>query len=146
MKIENVMTRDIVTCSPNDLVHEIAQSMRALDIGCMPVMEQQRVIGMITDRDIVTRAVAKPGHPYVKDVMTREVISVGPNATTEEAAEIMAQHKIRRIPVIKNDHLIGFVALADIAVPAETVADASLALHQISEPRHNEEQHPETYH
>ena len=66
--------------------------------------------------------------------------------TTEEAAEIMAQHKIRRIPVIKNDHLIGFVALADIAVPAETVADASLALHQISEPRHNEEQSPETYH
>ena len=145
MKIEKVMTRDIVTCSPNDLVEEIAQSMRALDIGCMPVMEQQRVIGMITDRDIVTRAVAKPGRPYVKDVMTREVISVGPNSTTEEAAEIMAQHRIRRIPVIKQDHLIGFVALADLAVPAETTTDASLALHQISEPRHDE-QPPETYH
>lgn len=136
MKIKDIMSRDIVTCSPNDLITEIAQSMRALDIGCMPVVDGPRVIGMITDRDIVTRSVAKNNQRFVKDVMSDEVISVGPESTSEEAAEIMAQHRIRRLPVIKNDGLIGFVALADLAVPSETVQEASQALHEISEPRH----------
>jgi predicted transcriptional regulator len=71
MKINEVMTRDIVTCSPSDLVLEVAQSMRALDIGCMPVMDQQRVVGMITDRDIVIRSVALNGQQLVKEVMTK---------------------------------------------------------------------------
>lgn len=136
MKIKEIMSRDIVTCSPTDLITEIAQSMRALDIGCMPVMEGPRVIGMITDRDIVTRSVAKNGQKYVKDVMSHEVISVGPEASSEDAAEVMAQHRIRRLPVIKNDQLVGFVALADLSVPSETAHEASQALHEISEPRH----------
>jgi len=136
LKIKEIMSRDIVTCSPTDLITEIAQSMRALDIGCMPVMEGPRVIGMITDRDIVTRSVAKNGQKYVKDVMSHEVISVGPEASSEDAAEVMAQHRIRRLPVIKNDQLVGFVALADLSVPSETAHEASQALHEISEPRH----------
>ena len=136
MKIKDIMSRDIVTCTPTDLISEIAQSMRALDIGCMPVVEGPRVIGMITDRDIVTRSVAKNGKRLVKDVMSEEVISVGPESTSLEAAEIMAQHRIRRLPVIKNDALVGFVALADLSVPSETVHEASQALHEISEPRH----------
>jgi CBS domain-containing protein len=102
----------------------------------MPVVEGPRVIGMITDRDIVTRSVAKNGKRLVKDVMSEEVISVGPESTSLEAAEIMAQHRIRRLPVIKNDALIGFVALADLSVPSETAHEASQALHEISEPRH----------
>lgn len=136
MKIKEIMSRDIVTCTPSDLITEIAQSMRALDIGCMPVMEGSRVIGMITDRDIVTRSVAKNGQKYVKDVMSNEVISVGPDSSSEDAAEVMAQHRIRRLPVIKNDQLVGFVALADLSVPSETAHEASQALHEISEPRH----------
>ena len=136
MKIKDLMSRDIVTCTPTDLVSEIAQSMRALDIGCMPVVEGARVIGMITDRDIVTRSVAKNGQRFVKDVMSDEVISVGPESTSQEAAEIMAQHRIRRLPVIKNDALVGFVALADLSIPSETAHEASQALHEISEPRH----------
>lgn len=136
MKIKDIMSRDIVTCSPTDLISEIAQSMRALDIGCMPVVEGSRVIGMITDRDIVTRSVAKNGQRFVKDVMSREVISVGPESTSEEAAEIMAQHRIRRLPVLKNESIVGFVALADLSVPSETAHEASQALHEISEPRH----------
>ena len=140
MKIKDIMSRDIVTCTPNDLITEIAQSMRALDIGCMPVVEGSRVIGMITDRDIVTRSVAKDGQRLVKDVMSREVISVGPDASSEEAAEIMAQHRIRRLPVIKNGSLVGFVALADLSVPSDTAHFASQALHEISEPRHEPRQ------
>lgn len=136
MKIKDIMSRDIVTCTPTDLISEIAQSMRALDIGCMPVVEGPRVIGMITDRDIVTRAVAENGPRFVKDVMSHEVISVGPEASSEEAAEIMAQHRIRRLPVIKNNSLVGFLALADLAVPSQTAHDASHALHEISEPKH----------
>lgn len=136
MKIKDIMSRDIVTCTSTDLISEIAQSMRALDIGCMPVVEGSRVIGMITDRDIVTRSVAKNGKRLVKDVMSDEVISVGPESTSQEAAEIMAQHRIRRLPVIKNEQLVGFVALADLSVPGETAHEASQALHEISEPRH----------
>ena len=136
MKIKDIMSRDIVTCNPTDLISEIGQSMRALDIGGMPVVEGTRVIGMITDRDIVTRSVAKNGKRFVKDVMSDEVISVGPESTSLEAAEIMAQHRIRRLPVIKNDSIVGFVALADLSVPSETAHEASQALHEISEPRH----------
>ena len=136
MKIKDIMSRDIVTCTPTDLISEIAQSMRALDIGCMPVVDGPRIIGMITDRDIVTRSVAEDGQRFVKDVMTQDVISVGPEASSEEAAEIMAQHRIRRLPVIKNDSLVGFVALADLSIPSETVHDAAQALHEISKPRH----------
>jgi CBS domain-containing protein len=136
LKIKEIMSRDIVTCTPTDLITEIAQSMRALDIGCMPVVDGSRVIGMITDRDIVTRSVAKNGQKYVKDVMSHEVISVGPEASSEDAAEVMAQHRIRRLPVLKNDQLVGFVALADLSVPSETAHEASQALHEISEPRH----------
>ncbi|QBP40032.1 CBS domain-containing protein [Paenisporosarcina antarctica] len=136
MKIKDIMSRDIVTCTPTDLISEIAQSMRALDIGCMPVVDGPRIIGMITDRDIVTRSVAEDGQRFVKDVMTQDVISVGPESSSEEAAEIMAQHRIRRLPVIKNDSLIGFVALADLSIPSETVHDAAQALHEISKPGH----------
>ncbi|MFX3674904.1 MAG: CBS domain-containing protein [Paenisporosarcina sp.] len=132
MEIKKVMTRDIVTCSPNDLVPEIAQSMQALDIGCMPVMEQQRVIGMITDRDIATRSDKNNKQQLIKDVMTAEIISVGPNASTEEAADIMAQHRIRRLPIIKEDTLIGFVALADLAISQEIPHNTSFAIHPIS--------------
>lgn len=136
MKIKDIMSRDIVTCTPTDLISEIAQSMRALDIGCMPVVDGPRVIGMITDRDIVTRSVAKDGQKYVKDVMSHEVISVGPETSTEEAADVMAQHRIRRLPVIKDDGLVGFVAIADLSIPSETLHEASQAIHEISEPRH----------
>jgi len=136
VKIKDIMSRDIVTCTPTDLISEIAQSMRALDIGCMPVVDGPRIIGMITDRDIVTRSVAQDGQRFVKDVMTQDVISVGPESSSEEAAEIMAQHRIRRLPVIKNDSLVGFIALADLSVPSETVHDAAQALHEISKPRH----------
>lgn len=136
MKIKDIMSRDIVTCTPTDLISEIAQSMRALDIGCMPVVDGPRIIGMITDRDIVTRSVAEDGQRFVKDVMTQDVISVGPESSSEEAAEIMAQHRIRRLPVIKNDSLVGFVALADLSIPSETVHDAGQALHEISKPGH----------
>ena len=132
MKIENVMTRDIVTCSPNDLVHEIAQSMRALDIGCMPVMEQQRVVGMITDRDISKRADSTNKQQLVKDVMTQEIISVGPQSSTDEAAEIMTHHQIRRLPVIKKDSLIGFVAFTDLAVEQDHSFDSSYVIQPIA--------------
>ncbi|AYC30376.1 CBS domain-containing protein [Paenisporosarcina cavernae] len=136
MKIKEKMSRDIVTCQKSDLVHEIAQSMRALDIGCMPVVERGEVIGMITDRDIVTRSVAKNNKEKVEDVMTKDVISAHPDDSIEEASALMAEHRIRRLPVMENNQLVGFLSLADLAVPSETTNYAANALHEISEPRH----------
>lgn len=132
MEIKEIMTRDIVTCSPNDLIPEILQSMRALDIGCMPVMEQQRVVGMITDRDIDKRSDGNNKQQQVKDVMTLEIISVGPNSSTDEAVEIMTHHQIRRLPVIKKDSLIGFVASADLAVQKDHSFDSSYVIQPIA--------------
>lgn len=132
MEIKEIMTRDIVTCSPNDLVPEILQSMRALDIGCMPVMEQQRVVGMITDRDISKRSDGNNGQQQVKEVMTLEIFSVGPNSSTDEAAEIMAHHQIRRLPVIKKDSLIGFVASVDLDVQKDHSFDSSYVIQPIA--------------
>lgn len=132
MEIKEVMTRDIVTCCPGDLVPEIFQSMRALDIGCMPVMEQQRVVGMITDRDISKRADNTNKQQLVKDVMTLEVISVGPQSSTDEAVEIMTHHQIRRLPVIKKDSLIGFVAFTDLAVEQDHSFDSSYVIQPIA--------------
>ena len=93
MKIKDIMSRDIATRTPRSPINSPCLSMRALDIGCMPVVEGSRAIGMITDRDIVTRSVAKNGKRLVKDVMSEEVISVGPESTSLEAAEIMAQYR-----------------------------------------------------
>lgn len=136
MKIQEKMSKDIVTCCPTDNVKEVAQTMRSLDIGCLPVVENEKVVGMITDRDIVTRGVAKKRAATVSEVMSKKVISTHPNDTVENAASLMAENRIRRLPIIENNALVGFISLSDIAVSGTTKNLAGQALHEISEPRH----------
>lgn len=135
MNVKDVMSSEVVTCNPQDYVNEVAEQMRTLDIGCLPVVSNKKLVGMITDRDIVTRAVAKDVKSKVEDVMTKSVISVSPNDTTAEASIVMARNQVRRLPVMDNGLLVGFVSLADLAFPFPHVQEISSAMESISEPR-----------
>jgi CBS domain-containing protein len=110
--------------------------MRADNIGALPVGENDRLIGMVTDRDIVVRAVAEnlsPGNTSARHVMSEHVYWCFDDADVEKAAEIMAEHQVRRLPVINHDkRLVGIVTLADLGRLAEDAAGK--AFEGISEP------------
>ncbi|MEK4520556.1 CBS domain-containing protein [Psychrobacillus sp. FSL W7-1457] len=135
MIVQDVMSKQVVTCSPNDYVNEVAEQMRSLDIGCLPVVSKKKLVGMITDRDIVTRAVAKDVKCTVENIMTKTVISVSPQDSTAEASILMGKHQVRRLPVVENEELVGFVSLADLAFPFPHIQEISEAIQSISEPR-----------
>ncbi len=135
MNVKDVMSREVVTCNPQDYVNEVADQMRTLDIGCLPVVSNKKLVGMITDRDIVTRSVARNVRSKVEDVMTKSVISVSPNDTTTDASVVMARNQVRRLPVMEDGLLVGFVSLADLAFPFPHVHEISNAMESISEPR-----------
>jgi CBS domain-containing protein len=141
-KVENrtlreIMTKDVATVTLKDNVYEVACKMRDWNVGVIPVVdEKQDVIGIITDRDIVIRGLAekREGSAAVEEVMTRDIILGQPDMTVDEAAKIMAQHQIRRLPVVENGKLVGIVALGDMAVRQAHHDEASEALYEISEP------------
>ena len=116
--------RDAMTADPRSIgasasVVEAARLMRERHIGSLPVTEDDRLVGMITDRDITTRVVAESAVPEttsVGDVYSRDLISVEPNSDLDEALRLMARHQVRRLPVVENDRLVGMVAQADIAL------------------------------
>jgi len=134
--VKDVMTHEIDCCYPEDNVFEAATKMKELNVGAIPICDHQKqVLGMITDRDIVVRGVAekKPNAIQVTDIMTNNLITVTPETNVQEATNIMAQHQIRRLPVVENKQLIGIVSLGDFAVRNETDQSAGAALSSISE-------------
>ncbi|AWX55717.1 CBS domain-containing protein [Brevibacillus brevis] len=141
-KLENrtlreIMTKDVATVTLKDNVYEVACKMRDWNVGVIPVVdEKEDVIGVITDRDIVIRGLAEKheGSTATEVVMTRDIILGQPGMTVDEAAKVMAQHQIRRLPVVEKGKLVGIVALADMAVRQVHHDEASDALQQISEP------------
>ena len=109
MKIRDVMTPNPRTVSPNDTVQRAAQVMKAEDTGAVPVVENGRVMAVVTDRDIVVRVVAEGGSflGAVRDVASTDVVTVSPDTSTKDAEELMGEHQIRRLPVVENDRLVG---------------------------------------
>jgi len=116
--------RDAMTENPHSIGHsasvvEAARLMRAQDIGSLPITDEEKLVGMITDRDITTRVVAEAADAAktsVEDVYSRDLISVEPDKGLEEALQLMARHQVRRLPVVENGRLVGIVAQADIAL------------------------------
>jgi len=134
MNIRDVMTPNPRTVSPEDSLESAARIMRDEDTGVVPVVEDGRPVGILTDRDIVIRGVAEGGSARaVRDVVTGRVISVSPDATTREATELMSEHQIRRLPVVENDRLIGIVSLGDLAVKEAKDRRVGDTLQSISE-------------
>jgi CBS domain-containing protein len=118
MKIKDVMTPHPSTVSLDDTIQTAARIMRAEDTGVVPVVENGRVLALVTDRDIVVRVVAEGGQPTrtVRDVATNDVVSASPDMSTSDARQLMGQHQIRRLPVVENGRLVGIVSLGDLAV------------------------------
>jgi CBS domain-containing protein len=137
-KISDVMTRDVHIASPSQTIREAADEMLRADIGSLPVGENDRLVGMITDRDIVLRAVAKGRDPKttVRDVMTDRIQYCFEDDDVVGVAENMANLGVRRLPVLNHDkRLVGIVALSNVANCGEARAATKL-LKGVAEPHH----------
>ena len=133
--MEQIMTKDSVTVTTQDNVYEIALKMKQHDSGFMPVVDGKKLIGVVTDRDLAVRGYAekKSGSTAVEEVMTKEVITATPQTSADEAAKLMANNKIRRLPIVENGELLGVVAIGDLAVREQLQDEAGEALSSISE-------------
>lgn len=118
MRIEEIMTSDVETCMPESTLQEVASKMREINVGSIPICEENRLVGIVTDRDIVIRAIAEqiPSDAAIAEILSAEVITGTVDLTIEEAAELMAAHKIRRLPIVENDRVVGIVSLGDLAI------------------------------
>ncbi|WP_078554907.1 CBS domain-containing protein [Bacillus alkalicellulosilyticus] len=133
--LRDIMTTSVEFCTPVDNVYEVAVKMKDLNVGAIPICEEERLLGMITDRDIVIRGVAekRPNSTQVTDIMTDNLITATPDMSIDDAANLMADKQIRRLPIVENNKLVGIVALKDLAVHRGTIDEAGYALSEISE-------------
>jgi CBS domain-containing protein len=109
------MTKEVITIDANKSVFQAAELMSSKGLGCLVVVIKAFPVGIITERDIVRRIVAKRNSVDLKvtDVMTKMLITVDPDTSLKEAARIMSTNKIRRLPVLKNNKLVGIVVTTD---------------------------------
>jgi CBS domain-containing protein len=136
-QIKDVMTRGVQVINPETPIAEAARRMRDGDFGLLPIGEDDRMVGTISDRDIVLRAVAedKDGSAPVRDVMTSGIHWVYEDDSVDKAAALMAEHQVRRLPVVNRDkRLVGIVSLGDFAVDVGALKPAAKALSEISQP------------
>jgi CBS domain-containing protein len=116
--IKEVMTTHVRACEPNATVADAAKLMAREDVGPIPVVEEGRITGLITDRDIVVRVVAEDKDPKattVGQIASKDLVTVSPDEDLDDALTLMAERQVRRLPVVEGDRLVGIVAQADIA-------------------------------
>lgn len=120
MKTVDIMTPNPECVDPDDTLTQAASRMKQCNVGILPVCNNNRMVGVLTDRDIAVRAVAvglDPNRTAVRTVMSRLIISCFEDQDQEAAARMMAAHQIRRLPVLdRNEHLVGIISLGDLAV------------------------------
>lgn len=136
-KLKDLMSRDVKVISPEMSIVDAAKAMRDGDFGLLPVGENDRMIGTISDRDIAIRAVAegKDTRTTVRDVMSEGIAWAYEDDSVEEAVKIMGKRQVRRLPVVDRDkRLVGIVALADFAVESSEIRPVAEALSEISQP------------
>ncbi|MFW6238760.1 MAG: CBS domain-containing protein [Halanaerobiales bacterium] len=136
MKLRDIMTDDLSCVNPNSSVNKAARVMKNLNVGSVPVCEGKKPVGIITDRDITIRNVADKNNPDqpVNKIMSSNLVYGSPDMSVDEAAQIMADNQIRRLPIVENGKLIGIVSLGDIAVDSSADIEAAEALTNISVP------------
>jgi CBS domain-containing protein len=129
------MTASVTTASPETSLREVAVMMRDGDMGSVPVVEHGKLVGIVTDRDIVVRSIADGQGPdsYVADAMTSEIFSVKADDFVFEAIRLMGDKQVRRIPVVNDDgSLAGIIAMADVALEMEDEREIAETLEEIS--------------
>ncbi|MFX3623610.1 MAG: CBS domain-containing protein [Ectobacillus sp.] len=136
--VREVMSTDIACCTTLDNVYEAAVKMKEEDVGVIPIVENNRLVGLVTDRDLVIRGIADkhPGSNKITEVMSTNIVTVSPDDSVEKATELMSLHQIRRLPVVENGMLVGMLSLGDLAVEQQTDDQAAYALSEISEDHH----------
>ncbi|WP_099191297.1 CBS domain-containing protein [Tepidibacter mesophilus] len=139
MKVRDIMTKDVSYVRLNSNISEAANIMKSLNVGIVPVCdESQSPVGVITDRDIVLRSVSENNgaNQNVGNIMSQNIISATPDTDAHEAASLMAQNQIRRLPIVENNKIVGILSLGDLANVNIHVNEAGDALSSISKPDH----------
>ncbi|HSQ90464.1 CBS domain-containing protein [Romboutsia sp.] len=137
MKVRDIMTSGVSYVTPNSNITNAADVMKSLDVGIVPVCDENHTpVGVITDRDIVLRSVAgaNNANQNVGNIMSKNIVSVSPDIDAHEAATLMAQNQIRRLPVVENNKIVGMLSLGDLANVNIHVNEAGEALSSISKP------------
>lgn len=145
MRVAECMSRDVQIADPNETIQQAARTMAEIDAGVLPVGENDRLVGIITDRDIAVRAVAEGKGPNakVRDVMSAEVKYCYEDQDADEVLRNMGDIQVRRLPVLdRAKRLVGIISLSDLAASGET-AEAGEALHEIARPGG---EHSQTHH
>jgi CBS domain-containing protein len=136
MKVKEIMTPEVVVASPKDTLQHAAQIMEENDFGVLPVGEDDRLVGMLTDRDITIRAVARgkaPDRCTVGEVMSNDIKYIYDDETLEDASRNMSELQLRRLPVLnRKKRLVGIVSMGDLALNAKD--NAGKALKDVSQP------------
>lgn len=136
MKVKDIMTKDIASLCSDDSVEKAAQLMSQYDVGSIPVCSGEKVIGIVTDRDIALRSSANSQNTKqqkVQDIMSSSPVVGSPEMDVRDAARIMSQEQIRRLPIVDHNSLVGIVALGDISVEPDLQDNAEEALKKISQ-------------
>lgn len=138
MKVKDIMTKNPETVGPGTLIADVARMMRDLDVGIVPVVRNEQLLGVITDRDITIRVTAAGLLPFevtVQDFVSPNAVTVSPDENVDKARQLMADNQIRRILVTEGDKLVGIVSLGDVATKDRKDEDATgQVLEDISEP------------
>jgi CBS domain-containing protein len=141
MQIKECMTEAVSFVDPNTQIPQVARKMRDEDIGALPVVENDRLVGMVTDRDVVVRIVAAGEDvrtSIAREAMSPKILYCFDDQTVEEVLENMGQNQVRRLPVVNRDkRLVGVVSLGDLSKAAKKKAKAGEALEEISQPTHH---------
>jgi len=134
--VKDAMTADVKTAGPSQSLTDVARLMKQEDVGSVPVVDGERLIGVVTDRDIVVRGIADGSDPHAitaGDIASRDVVTVRPDDDLDAALRLMAQHQVRRLPVVDDGQLVGVVAQADVAHEAKE-KDVGHVVEEISRP------------
>lgn len=135
--VRHAMTEAPKALGPDRTVADAAGLMAQYDVGAIPLADESgALVGLVTDRDLVVRALAKQGDPAdvrLGDIATTKVVTVSPDRNVAEARDLMAEHRIRRLPVVKDHRLVGIVALGDVAVADASKRAIGETLQQISD-------------
>jgi CBS domain-containing protein len=139
MKVKDIMSRDVDVVSPETTLRDAAERMHSLDVGVLPVCADDRLVGVITDRDITVRATADGLDPFatqVGEIMSKDdLIICGEDEDVEDAARMMRDKQVRRLPVLNQERrLVGILSLGDVAVEEGSLQVSSETLKEISRP------------
>ena len=132
MKIDELMSKKIIVIEKDKGIIAAAQKMKEFDIGFLPVVEKQKVIGVITDRDIVIRGISNNNDELLENSMTKNIISINSSSDINELLELMKQEKIKRVIVEKDNKMVGIISLSDLLNTNIDVIDTIKTINIIS--------------